>query len=475
MKRLRFDGKVAIVTGGSMGIGRSTVLQLVTEGAHVVSCARRKAKLDELGTATKGLKGSFTGYALDVGDTDAFAALINGLTKPTLIAHRRNKDRVMNEEQHHDWNPLDASVLKDQRQAYDDMRERCPVAHSEFLGWSLFRHEDVAGVLADPETYSNVSRFVAIPNGMDPPVHGRYRKALDSHFDPQQIVRAEPRVREIAQTLLESALHTGEMEFIEAFATPFALKSLCALLGWPEQQWECLSGWVHGSQQASFNNDPVAGKDLAVLFSEHVKVNLNTHRSSSNEVADATDVLLSTEVDGVPLEDDQIVSVLRNWTAGHGTLAASLGIVVLHLARETELQDRLRGDASLIPAAIEEILRVDGPLIANPRTTTRNVTIQGRSIPEGEHLTLMWIAANRDPLTFDQPKAVKLERNPGDGMVWGQGIHVCQGAPLARLEMRVALEELLSRTKRFEFVGDDVPCRAVYPSNGLTELPLRFS
>jgi cytochrome P450 len=381
----------------------------------------------------------------------------------------------MNEEQHDDWNPLDASVLRDQRQAYDEMRERCPVAHSEFLGWSLFRHEDIAGVLADTQTYSNESRFMAIPNGMDPPAHGRYREALDSNFDPQQMASAEPRVREIARTLLKSALHIGEMEFIDDFATPFALRTLCALLGWPEHQWECLSGWVHGSQQASFNNDPAAGKDLAIRFSEHVKANLNMHRASSSEVTDATEVLLCTEVDGVRLEDDQIVSILRNWTAGHGTLAASLGIVVLHLALETELQDRLRSDLSLIPAAIEEILRADGPLVANPRTTTREVTIQGCSIPKGEHLTLMWIAANRDARTFDQPNAINTERNTSAGLVWGQGVHLCQGAPLARLEMRVALEELFSTTKRFEIAGDDVPCRTVYPSNGLAALPLRFS
>jgi cytochrome P450 len=381
----------------------------------------------------------------------------------------------MTEERHDDWNPLDASILKDQRRAYDEMRERCPVAHSEFMGWSLFCHEDIATVLADPETYSNVSQFLSIPNGMDPPVHGRYREALDPNFDREQMARIEPRAREIAAILLGPMLFDGEGEFIDAFATPFELKTLCALLGWPEQQWERLGGWVHDSQQAAFDKDPAAGKALASVFSEHVKANLDKHRASPNDVADATDALLSTEVAGVRLDDDQIVSILRNWTAGHGTVAAGLGILVLHLARETELQDRLRGDPSLVPAVIEEILRVDGPLVANPRTTTREVRIQGRSISRGEHLTLMWIAANRDPRAFDEPDAVKVERNGGDGLVWGQGAHLCQGVPLARLEMRVAIEELLLRTKRFEFAGDDVPRRAVYPSNGLAALLLRFS
>lgn len=380
----------------------------------------------------------------------------------------------MNEEQQDDWNPRDASILEDQRRAYDEMRERCPVAHSEFMGWSLFRHEDIATVLADPETYSNASRFVAIPNGMDPPVHGRYREALTPNFNQEQMARLEPRAREIAVNLLAPMHSGGEMEFIDAFATPFALKTLCAVLGWPEQQWECLGGWVHGSQQAALSREPGVGKALASLFSEHVKANLALHRATPNDVADATDALLRTEVDGVRLDDDQIVSVLRNWTAGHGTVAAGLGILVLNLAQEPELQDRLRSDPSLIPAAIEEILRADGPLVANPRTTTREVKIQGRTIPKGEHLALMWIAANRDSRTFDDPNVVKIERSTDASLVWGQGIHLCQGAPLARLEMRVALEELLARTKRFEFAGD-APRRAAYPSNGLATLPLRVS
>lgn len=381
----------------------------------------------------------------------------------------------MKEERHDDWNPLDASVLKDQRRAYDEMRERCPVAHSEFMGWSLFRHEDIAMVLTDPETYSDVSRFLAIPNGMDPPVHGRYREALAHNFDHGRMASVEPHAREIAAILLGPMLPGGEVEFINAFATPFALKTLCAFLGWPEQQWEFLGGWVHGNQQAAFKKDPVTGKALAGLFSEHVKANLSTRRAAPNDVSDATDALLNTKVDGVRLDDDQIVSILRNWTAGHGTVAAGLGILVLHLAQEVELQDRLRSDPSLIPAAIEEILRLDSPLVANSRTTTREVKIQGRSIPKGAHLTLMWIAANRDPRVFDEPDAFKIERNAGDGLVWGQGVHFCQGAPLARLEMRVAIEELLSRTKRFVLAGEDVPRRAVYPSNGLAAFLLRFS
>jgi cytochrome P450 len=199
-----------------------------------------------------------------------------------------------------------------------------------------------------------------------------------------------------------------------------------------------------------------------------VKANLEEHRSSRG--SDLTCALLATTVDGTPLDDDQIVSVLRNWVAGEGTVAGGLSLIVLYLAERPDLQDRLRTDPSLIPVAVEEILRVDDPLVANRRTTTRDVEIGGRLIPQGSALSLMWIAANRDPRAFGDAEEVRLDRRTNDGLVWGHGIHVCLGAPLARLELRVALEELLSRTTSFS-VGGEVR-RSVYPSDGLASFTL---
>ncbi len=373
-----------------------------------------------------------------------------------------------------DWNPLDPIALKNQREVYDDLRERCPVAHSDFMGYSLFRHDDISAVLADHETFSNVSRFLAIPNGMDPPEHTAYREALTPNFNRKSMDGLEPRARHVAASLLDPLISAGEAEVIEAFATPFALKTLCIMLGWRDEHWKCLAGWAHGSQHAAFTRDPVAGKALAELFTRHVTVNLDEHRASKDPADNATTALLNTEVNGQPLDDEQIVALLRNWTAGHGTVVAGLGNILLHLSQDLELQDLLRSDPARIPAAIEEILRVDSPLVANRRTTTREVEIQGKTIPEGESVSLMWIAANRDPRVFDDADVVRIDRETDDGMVWGQGIHDCMGASLARLEMRVALEEILTKTRRFT-LADTAPIRSVYPSNGIESLWLRFN
>ncbi len=379
----------------------------------------------------------------------------------------------MNDTIHADWDPRAASIQEDQRRAYDDMRERCPVARSEFMGWSLFRHQDVIDVLVDPRTYTSASRHPAIPNGMDPPDHRPFRDALAPHFSTDRMVALEPLCRAIAADLLGPMVVDGDAEFVDDFATPFPLKVLCAFLGWPAELWECLGGWTHGNQEAAFTRDRAAGKALAHLVSELVQANLTAHRSRSNASDDVTDRLLATSVNGRHLEDEQLVSILRNWTAGHGTVSAGLSILVLHLAEQQELQQQLRADPSLIPAAIEEILRSDDPLVANRRTTTREVEIGGRTIPAGSNLTLMWIAANRDPRAFENPESIELRRRTEAGLVWGRGTHLCLGAPLARLEMRVALEGLLERTQRFQVAGN-APRRTTYPSNGLVALPLRF-
>ncbi len=397
-----------------------------------------------------------------------------------------------------DWDPRDISVLGDQRHMYDEMRERCPVAYSHFLDWSLFRHQDIVNILADPETYSSASKRRAVPNGMDPPEHTLYNHALAPYFQPEQMKALEPGCRRIAVDLLEEILARGgdEFDFIPEFAQPFPIKTLCLFLGWPQETWESLRGWTHGNQEVAFSQNREAGAALAREFTGYVMEALRVRReggghASGNmvdtkhskqtrhagyitDITDVTTSIMGITVGGVALSDEDIVSVLRNWTAGQGTVAASIGILVYYLARHTEMQERLRSEPALLPAAIDEILRADGPLVANRRSTTRAVEIEGRKIDAGEHLSLNWISANRDPRTFDDPDAVRLDRSPADNLLFGAGIHYCLGAPLARLEMRVAMEELLARTSTIELGAADLPRRHIYPSNGFGELPVRL-
>jgi cytochrome P450 len=165
--------------------------------------------------------------------------------------------------------------------------------------------------------------------------------------------------------------------------------------------------------------------------------------------------------------------MVRNWTVGElGTIAASVGILAHYLATHPDLQRRLREDPSLLPAAIDEILRIHAPLIANRRITTRPVEIAGRRLEAGARISLIWASANRDEAVFGDPDEFRLDRDPAQNLLYGAGIHVCPGAELARLELRVVMEELLARTGQVALVPDRPPVRATYPASGFAPLPL---
>jgi cytochrome P450 len=201
---------------------------------------------------------------------------------------------------------------------------------------------------------------------------------------------------------------------------------------------------------------------------------LNARRDAGDGAPDDNTTRLTRErVDGRPLTEAEIVSIVRNWTVGElGTIAASVGIVIHYLAEQPELQDKLRADSGALPAAIDEILRIHPPLIANRRVTTRPVEVAGRHIDARERITLIWASANRDEAVFGDPDAFDPQRNRSRNLLWGAGIHVCPGAPLARLELRLVIEALLARTQLIRPLADRPPVRAVYPSAGFTSLPL---
>ena len=185
---------------------------------------------------------------------------------------------------------------------------------------------------------------------------------------------------------------------------------------------------------------------------------------------------METEVDGNRLSDEDIVSILRNWTAGQGTVSAGIEILTLYLIEHPEMQATLREKPELIPAAIEEILRADGPLVANRRTTTQAVDIGGRSINAGEKLTLMWIAANRDSRVFDDPADVRLGRDQSANYLFGARASMIAWVPRSRrLEMRVASKSSFRERKRSNPAAMLHLSEPVTQAMGLASLPARFT
>ncbi|MGV8897709.1 MAG: cytochrome P450 [Burkholderiaceae bacterium] len=381
----------------------------------------------------------------------------------------------MNDALKPDWDPRSDAVLDDQIAAYDDMRQRCPVAHSDYLHWSLFRHKDVLHVLNDHQTFSSAaSSHLSVPNGMDPPQHTAYRRIIEPYFNPQRMASFEPACREIAANLVHSLPAAGEIELMAAFAQDFALQLQSAFLGWPTQMHEPLRQWTRKNHAATLAGDRSAMADVALEFDGYIKDLLAVRRAAGADAPDdITTSLLRESIADRLLNDDEIVSILRNWAVGElATMAACVGILAHYLAEHPQLQQQLRQQPSLLSAAIDEILRIHAPLIANRRVTTKPVEIGGRALAAGERISIIWASANRDEAIFGEPDAFRLDRDPAQNLLYGAGIHVCPGAPLARLELRIIIEELLKHTSQIALVPGKQAVTAIYPGSGFSALPL---
>lgn len=374
-----------------------------------------------------------------------------------------------------DWDPRSVSVLADQRRAYDHMREQCPVAWSDYSYWSVFRHADVSRILHDHQSFSsNASRHISVPNGMDPPQHTAYRNIIEDYFSVERMALFEPACRGIAEDLAKEALDDDQAELMADFAQPFALRIQCAFMGWPMSLQAPLNSWATRSNKATLARDRTALSALAAEFDELI-AGLLTERRKPDAPEDLTSALMKEQVNGRTLNDQEIASILRNWTVGEvGTIAAAIGIIAEFLASNPDVQQQLRDDPELLWKANDEILRIHGPLVDNRRRTTCPVQIGDRQIGADQRVTINWVSANRDPEVFPEPDSFSLERDPALNLLYGAGIHVCPGAPLARMELVIVIEKLLEHTERLQLMDNQPASLATYPSSGYASLPMRL-
>ncbi len=374
-----------------------------------------------------------------------------------------------------DWDPREQSVLDDQTGAFDRMREHCPVAWSETRQWSVFRHADVCKVLDDPETFSSeVSRHRHIPGGMDRPEHTTWRRILDPYLSQARVAAFEPACQAIAENLVQQAVAAGHIDGIADLARPFAVHAQCAYLGWPAQLRDTLDKWTAANHAATLARDRPAMRRIAQAFEglidELIAMRRDDHASPET---DLTAALMHEHVDGRPITNREIASILRTWTVGEiGSIAAAIGIIMHFLARHPEQQQRLREHPEALLHANDEILRLRGPLVASRRVATRDVDLGERRIAAGEQLSLNWVAANRDPAAFDDPEHFDGERDADNNLLYGRGLHACPGAALSRMEMRVMIGQLLQETRTIRIADGQAPEPAVFPVNGAASLPL---
>ena len=403
----------------------------------------------------------------------------------------------MTENVHNDWDLRSEEVQKDQVAAYDAMRRRCPAAPDEFMGSSVFKNADVQHVLDHPEIYSNVvsTRHIAVPNGMDAPEHTTFRAVNDKYFTPERLEKFAPVIRDAVKALIAELPRGEEVDVMQGFGQAYAMRVQNAFMGWPACLEQPLTEWIEKNRVATLRRDREEIAKVALEFDGYIRQLLDERRedAAAGNPKDVTAELLTDTVqlpgeEPRTMTDEEIVSLIRNWTVGElSTVSATVGVFVNFLARNRAEQDRLRAsladgneldDRSEIALAVEEIMRLEDTLVTNRRITTQDTELGGRTLPAGSRVTINWASANRDEDAFEDALTYNPHRDQSRNLVYGDGIHVCPGAPLARLELRILLEELLRGTESIEIADESekpATVNAVYPVSGYSVVRAIFN
>ncbi|MGC0273789.1 cytochrome P450 [Pseudactinotalea sp. Z1739] len=364
----------------------------------------------------------------------------------------------------------------DQRVVLDEVREQCPVAHTDG-NVMLLRHADVVAAATDPATFSStVSTRRVIPNGLDGSEHAVYRAIVDSYLGPAQVADQEGQCRATA-TAIVRGLPRGEMvRTITDIGVPYAVRTMSAWLGWPTELEADLVAWMARNHAATRSGERTRTTMVAREFDDMIHSLLAERRTGP--ATDVTGALMREQVDGRTLTDAEVVSILRNFTAGDlGSLATSAGVIVHYLACHSEIQGWLRKQLSTaspteIEDALNEILRIDDPFVSNRRRLTRQVQVGGTTLDADTQVLLNWTAANRDPRVFDDPDEYDPAGHAEANLVFGIGPHVCPARGLTLMELRVLTEVLLQETTWIELDAHEPAVREIPPVGGWARVPV---
>jgi cytochrome P450 len=335
------------------------------------------------------------------------------------------------------------------------LRSRCPVAHSDQYGgyWIVTKYDDVFRVAQDWETFSSEhglsippppAMLRNIPVEVDPPLQRVYKRMVNPFFTPAVVSGWEEGTRALASQLVDEFVERGECEFMDMFARPFpSLAFFKFALDAPADEIERVA---YMASKSSTPTDPEAAECWAGL-SKWIEGFLEARGAQpSNGEHDFVEGVLGATVEGRPITHDEVVGTVQlAILGGLETTTGALGLMMVRFCRQPEIPALLRERPELLEEAIEELLRLDGPFIAIGRMATRDAEVGGRHIKKGERVLLYWASADRDEDEFANPDAFDLERGSNRHLAFGVGPHRCLGSNLARMNLRVALGELLAR------------------------------
>ena len=386
-----------------------------------------------------------------------------------------------------DLNPYSHAFHDDPFPMYRQLRDDAPCYYNEALDfWALSRYDDVLAALHDPQTYC--SRFGitleqqnALPMLLttDPPDHTDLRRMVSRAFTPRRVADLESAVRELAQGYLEPLLEKGEGDIVADYAGRLPMDVIARMLGVPSADEESLGLWTNALLERDEGVPDVtpAGIDAAISLFKYFAAFVAERRTAiakGNAPDDLTTALCTAGAGDEELSDEQVVGFcFLLIIAGNETTTKLLANSLLALQRFHRERAKVVSDPRRIPDAVEEILRYEGSTQLMARTLTRPVELHGEHMLEGAKVLLLLGSANRDERVWVRPDEFDIDRASAVQHVgFGHGIHVCLGAALARMEMRVSLEEILRRMPDYEV--DEAACTRVHSGNvrGWATMPI---
>ncbi len=412
---------------------------------------------------------------------------------------------------------LDPDALRCPHEVWRPVRDAGPVHWVEETGhFVVTRYDDILAVVRDPETFS--SRLPTGPHAgqrllqrmgelaaskpeiaellarsgredrsatllsADPPEHQRQRLLVNQAFTPRRVRQLEDEIRALTERLIDDFIADGRVELVTRFAVPLPLTVIAGALGVPDHDLAEFKRWSDDLVVPVGDHDPPAARVEAFIrsnaeFNDYFSVKLDERRADPQD--DLITDVVQARLDGDELTQNEMLAMLQQFlVAGNETTTKLLTYLVLWLAEDPELQERVRSDSELIPGLVEEVLRLETPVQGLYRTANVDTEIAGVAIPEGSHVMCVYASGNRDEERFPEADQLDPERsNCRQHLAFGQGPHYCIGANLARSEARIATEILLRRLHDIRLVTDapEMVAEPSYVLHGLKELHVEFS
>lgn len=345
--------------------------------------------------------------------------------------------------------------------AYRRLQAECPVARAPgFSGEHTIyvsRYEDVMWALKHPEVFSSAAEAISIgqqerliPLQVDPPEHAKYRRLLDPEFSPKKMAELEPDARALTNRIIDGFASRGECDFHEDFATPLPSTIFLRLMGLPGEDLTTFLRWRDNTIRPDVEPGDLDGAARIREETGHAITAYFADAIAAARATNVTDALLSRLVHGTiedrPLSQDELLGICHLMLLGGlDTVTATLDCMIADLARNPDRRDALVADPALVAAAIEELLRTETPVMLVPRVIAQDAELGGVRLEAGDHAVLLLGAGNIDDAEFADARSVDFAREANRHVAFGGGPHRCLGSHLARLELRVALEEFHRR------------------------------